>query len=201
MIRREAIEADFSALKTIAEQMDEAWILSDSTRAERQWHDAAREAHRLQNRFASRAENLLAGPDGYIPSDPMLDAFALASGIRFSALAACNETAAGAEAARDASRTLQNLTGRIGLADLARHRVISAAVEPGSQAWALALAEASEKARPVARKLRDREAALATRPAPLLALEDQGVAPREWLRQAHDETEVPVLFMTVATET
>lgn len=194
-VRRDIIEADFSALKTIAEQMDEAWLLTDGSRAERQWHDVAREAHRLQNRFAGRAEYLLAGPDGYAPADPMLDAFALASGLRFSALAACNETAASSEAARDASRTLQNLTGRIGLADLARQQVEAKAVEPGSQAWSLELTTASERARPVARKLRDREAALATRPAPLLAIEAQGISPRDWLRSAQEETEAPVLFM------
>lgn len=197
-VRRDMIEADFASLKTIAEQMDEAWLLSDTSRAERQWHDAAREAHRLQNRFAGRAENLLAGPDGYLPADPMLDAFALASGVRFSALAACNEITASAEAARDASRTLQNLTGRIGLADLAQHQVQLASVEPGSQAWSLALTQASEMARPMAKKLRDREAALATRSAPLLAIQEKGVAPRAWLRRAYDEPDTPVLFMPVS---
>lgn len=194
-VRRDMIDADFASLKTIAEQMDEAWLLSDSARAERQWHDVAREAHRLQNRFAGRAEYLLAGPDGYLPADPMLDAFALASGVRFSALAACNETAASAEAARDASRTLQNLTGRIGLADLAQHRIQSLSVEPGSQAWSFALTEASDEARPIARKLRDREAALATRPTPLLAIETQGISARDWLRRAYDERDAPILFM------
>lgn len=194
-VRRDMIEADFALLKTIAEQMDEAWLLSDTSRAERQWHDAAREAHRLQNRFAGRAENLLAGPDGYLPADPMLDAFALASGVRFSALAACNETAASTEAARDASRTLQNLTGRIGLADLAQHEVQSASIEPGSQAYSLALTQASADARPIAKKLRDREAALATRPAPLLAIEEKGITPRDWLRRAYEEPDAPVLFM------
>lgn len=195
-VRRDKLRADFSDLKTLAEQMDEAWLLSDSARAETQWHAVAQRAHRLQNRFAERAGNLLSAPEGYAPADPMLDAFALASGVRFSALAACNETAASVDAARDASRVLLGLTGRIGLADLARHQVDCAGVDAGTPEWALALTQASETLRPLARKLREREAALATRSAPLLALEGHGIAPREWLRIAHDETVQPVLFMS-----
>jgi len=81
----------------------------------------------------------------------------------------------------DATTAAAGLTGRIGLADLARYQVDCDAVAAGSPEWALALTKASEAARPLARKLREREAALATRIAPLLTLEGHGLTPRESL--------------------
>lgn len=195
VVRHDMIEADFAVLKTLAEQMDEAWLLGDSSRAERQWHDVARGAHQMQNRFSGRAAYLLAGPDGYEPADPMLDALALASGLRVAALAACNESAAAREAAADGYHSIDSLTGRVGLASLVRRGLDASGIAPASQDWKLALARTSEEFRPIVRKIRDREAVLATRAAPLQSLEERGIAPRDWLRTAHEEKSEQLLIM------
>ncbi len=192
---QDLIEADFVVLKTLAQQMDEGWLLTDSNRAERQWHDVARGAHQMQNRFASRASNLLGGPSPYLSADPMLDAYALASGLRVAAYAACNEIAAAREAGAEGARGLDQLTGNIGLADLVRKRLEVDAIAPGSNDWAVAQAQASEDLRPVVRKMREREAALVTRTAPLVAVEARGLRPHDWLRAAHEEQEFPVLLL------
>jgi hypothetical protein len=194
-VRHDLIEADFAELRALGKAMDEGWRLADGGRAERQWHEVARGALSLQMRFDSRANHLLASPSGYLHADPMLDALALASGLRVAALAACNETVAAQDAAADGARTLERLTGGIGLADMVRHRVAEAGVQSGSTAWTVALAEASEEARPMVRKMREREAALATRAAPLPAIEQRGIAARDWLQAAREETEAPLLVM------
>ena len=109
-IRQDMIEADFSELRSLAKLMDEGWALSDEARAAKQWHEVAFQAQKLQDRFEGRAHQSLVGPEGYLLADPMLDAFALSSGLRVAALAACNETAAACRAADEGSRTLQKLT-------------------------------------------------------------------------------------------
>lgn len=61
--------------------------------------------------------------------------------------------------------------------------------------WTLAQAAANQSMRPIALKIRQREAAAITRAAPLLELEERGIKPREWLEAARSETSSPVLFM------
>jgi len=195
MVRQERIDADFSELKTLAQQIDEAWLLTDVARAERQWHDVARDAHKLQNRFAGRAEYLLAGPGGFRSADPFLDAFALANGMRVAALAACNEASAAIKAADNGYEALNRLTGNFGLVDLVRYDIEAAGIVPGTLDWSLAITATSESARPLIKKTRDREAALATCAAPLLSLETHGLTPRQWLEAARNESEMPVIAL------
>jgi len=194
-VRQDMIDAEFSELRSLAKLMDEGWLLADSGRAAKQWHEVAFEAQSLQDKFEMRAGYLLGSLDGYIVADPMLDAFALASGLRVAALAACNESEAARLAANDSSRTIDRLTAGIGAADLVRFRLEGSGIEPGSPEWALGIAQIGEDVRPLARKIREREAALATRAAPLSAVEAKGVKPSEWLRAAHEEKEAPVLVM------
>jgi hypothetical protein len=175
--------------------MDEGWRLGDGSRAERQWHHVARGALVLQTRFESRASRLLAATDGHRAADPMLDALALASGLRVAALAACNEVVAAQDAAADGARTMERLSGETGLADLVRLRLTKNSAQPGSPQWAVAISAASQEVRPLVRKMREREAALATRAAPLPAIERRGIKPRDWLQAAHEETEAPMLVM------
>lgn len=194
-VRHDLIDADFAELRALGKGMDEGWRLGDGSRAERQWHHVARGALGLQTRFDSRASRLLAAPDGYQAADPMLDALSLASGLRVAALAACNEVVAAQDAAADGARTMERLSGQMGLADLVRHSLTENNAQPGSPQWAVAVSAASEAARPLARKMREREAALATRAAPLPAIERRGIKPRDWLQAAHEETEAPMLVM------
>lgn len=193
-VRQDLIDSEFAALSSLGKLMDEGWRLSDAGRAAKQWHEVAFEAQKLQDRFEGRAHHLLTGEQGYTVADPMLDAFALASGLRVAALSSCNEVEAATTAASDNSRTLARLTSSIGAADLAREAVELGDIPPGSPEWSLALAEATEQVRPVVGKIRKREAALATRGAPLEGLSRRGIKPSEWLRAAHEEVESPVLI-------
>jgi hypothetical protein len=71
----------------------------------------------------------------------------------------------------------------------------STKAEAGSRAWQNAMQQADEEASPLVLNLREREAAVATRSAPLLALAEGDIAPRSWLRSAFDEKEAPLLFL------
>ena len=199
-ITQDAIDADFVELRALAKGMDEAWQLEDSRRAEQQWHDIAQKALSLQTRFEWRADRILTGEaPNYELANPMLDAIAFSSGIRVSALAACNETTAAIAAASDGARTIERLTGGIGVADLVERSIEAVPQPPGSVDWALALAAANEAARPVVRQYRDREAATATRAEPLALLARKGIHPRDWLAAAREENEAPLLLMLVDT--
>ena len=194
-VRRDYIDADFADLKAIAKSFDEAWQLADAA-AERRWQDVAQAALRFQSRFEWRADHLLTGATAaYELVDPLLDAISLSSGLRVAALAACNEKVAAFDAAADGARTIERLTGGIGLADLVRRQLASSGASPGSQEWAIALAAASEGARPTVRKIRSREAASATRAAPLALLDRRGISTRDWMAAARAERDTPVLLM------
>ena len=135
-------------------------------------------------------------PHHYLEADPFLDAVSLAGALRVAALAACDESLAAREAAADGARSIERLTGGLGLADLSRALLAKkTSAQPGSIDWTLAQAAANQSMRPIAVKIRQREAAAITRAAPLVALEDRAIRPREWLEAARSETTSPVLFM------
>lgn len=58
-----------------------------------------------------------------------------------------------------------------------------------------AFASANEASRDTVRKIRQHEAAAATRAAPLAALERREIAPRDWLEAARAEAAAPLLVM------
>lgn len=193
---RDAVELDFAELKSLSKSFDEAWQLSEQAAA-RRWHDVARGALSQQSRFELRADRVLNGsPQHYLEADPFLDAVSLASALRVAALAACDESMAAREAAADGARSIERLTGRLGLADLSREALSRAHARPGTLEWVIAQAAANQEMRPIALKIRQREAAAITRAAPLLALEDRAIRPREWLEAARSESNSPVLFMS-----
>ncbi|MEO6093250.1 MAG: hypothetical protein ABIT04_11820 [Novosphingobium sp.] len=194
-LRQDAIDADFSELKSLAELYDECWQLDGSARAEQQWHRIQQDALVFQNRFADRAQKLLSNSTSNVhAADTMMDAVALASSLRVASLVACNEATLARSAANESSRQVESLTGKIGLAELAGGATAPSA-EPGTPAYELTLGSAREAARPLLRKLREREAAVATRAAPLDSLEKLGIAPKAWLAAARDEKEEPLLFL------
>lgn len=194
-LQRDAIDVDFAELKSLAKSFDEAWQLSDEA-ATRRWHDVARGALSQQSRFELRADRVLNGtPHHYLDADPFLDAVSLASALRVAALAACDETLAAREAAADGAKSIERLTGRLGLADLSQGALEKTTAQPGTLDWTLAQAAANQSMRPIALKIRQREAAAITRAAPLLELEKRAIRPREWLQAARSETISPVLFM------
>lgn len=194
-LQQDAIDADFSELRTLSKAFDEGWRLSGDA-AERRWQDVARGALSCQSRFELRADRaLLGGPAQYTAADPFLDAVSLASALRVAALAACNETNAAREAASDGARSLERMTGSIGMADLSLVFLTLKTAEPGTEQWTLAQAEANQAARQTARKIRAREASAVTRAGPLTLLEARAIAPREWLAAAREEVESPLLLL------
>lgn len=197
-LQREAIDVDFAELKALSKSFDEAWQLAGDA-SERRWHDVAIGALSNQSRFELRADRVLGGgPAHYQIAEPFLDAISLASALRVAALAACNESIAASQAAADGGRSIERLTGGIGIADLSRITLANDDVQPGTQSWTLAQAQANQAARIVTRRIRQREAAAFTRAAPLATLEHHSIHPRDWLGAARKEAEAPILFMLAA---
>lgn len=93
------------------------------------------------------------------------------------------------------ARDIDAWTGRNGQVNLPKARLARWKTERGSPAWSHALAQAGELTLPESEQLRDREAAAATRAAPLLALEAKGVSARDWLATAREEASSPLLIM------
>jgi outer membrane murein-binding lipoprotein Lpp len=194
-LRQDAIDADFSDLQSLTGMYEEGWALAESASAQRQWHRVQQDALVIQNRFANRAQKLLQVTSANLDAaDPMLDAVALASGLRVASLVACNESNLARSIANDSSRQIEALTGTIGLVDLTAHSDLHG-VRAGTVDYDLAMAKARVAARPLLRKLREREAASATRALPLATLEDRGIAPRAWLEAARSEKNAPLLFL------
>lgn len=196
-LQQDAIDVDLAELKSLSKSFDEAWQLGDAA-AVRRWHDVARGALSQQSRFELRADRVLGGnAQHYLDADPFLDAISLASALRVAALAACDESVAAREAAADGARSVERLTGGLGLVDLSQAFLAKSSAQPGTLDWTLAQAAANQSMRPLALKIRQREAAAVTRATPLAALEDRRIRPRQWLEEARAETTSPVLFMPI----
>lgn len=194
-LRRDLIEADLVRLRSLAEAMDEGWRLG-TTAAERQWHGVAEDALYLANAFEHRGGRLLLdGPGALAEAEPMLDALSLVSSLHVAARAASGEARAAEAAAGKGARSIEGLTGGLGLADVARERVREWGAVPGTTDWGHALERAAEEARPAVRRLREREAAAATRGEPLRELARRGVLARDWMEAAREEKDAPVLLL------
>src|SRR3989344_1791445 len=194
-IRQDLINVDLAELKALARSLDEAWSFDNMERAERQWHDVAKGALSQQSRFEMRAEHLLRVDPNFILAEAMSDALAFANSLRVTAFAACNESRAAHEAAADGARTIERLTGGIGLADLVRASLAQVSAELGTPDWESALMAAKNEAGPQVLRMRQREAAIATRTAPFVSLEASGISPRDLLNAARTATEVPILLL------
>lgn len=194
-IRQDTIDADFVEIHSLCQLYEEGWGFGDRGRSEQQWLRISQEARTFQDRFAWRAREILtATPHAFPAADAMIDASALASGLRVASLVACNEGALAASIAAESGAQIEALTGTIGLAELAMVHV-TPDIEAGTHDFELAMVQAREAARPMLRKFRDREAGVATRTAPLALLDQRGIAPREWLEAARSEKEAPALLL------
>lgn len=194
-IQRDAIDVDFAELRSLSKAFDEGWRLSGDAAVVR-WHDVARGALSCQSRFEQRAARVLVdGASHYAAADPFLDAVSLSNALRVAALAACNEAQAAQEAGFDGARSIEKMTGAIGLADLSRAALSSNPPPAGTAQWALSQSHANQAARATVRKIRHREAASFTRAAPFALLESRSIPLREWLAAARGEIESPVILL------
>lgn len=195
--RTERLDEMLDRLLGLAERIDMRWNMS-TQKAEIGWHRDADEADHLGNFFTGRARRLLdAQPTAVSEVTPLLDASAMASGLRIGALALSGEAAASISVAQDDAGHLQRLTGGIGAVDLVRSWMATSDWQAAvaSDAAASTLQQISAEARTDARNLRDRELMAATRAAPLVALEAKGIHAREWLAAAREEQDVPLLLL------
>lgn len=194
-VGREPVQRDLDALRTATREMDGGWDLSAGAAA-RHWEEVARAASGLATSFERRGRELLVGGTNALAlAEPMLDALVLAGGLRVSAWAAAGEERYAQRAAAESANALEALTGQIGAADLALDRIRMEGIAPGSKEYREALASATEAAGGSARGLREREAAVSTRGAVLIEAERRGVAARDWMAEAREKTEAPVLLL------
>lgn len=183
---------DLVHLRTLAAQMDEAWSLRHP---DHQWQQVAREAQLLGARFQQRLERLRE-EDGLEPisAEPLLDAFALACTTRVSARLALGDDAAARNAANDGAYSLADFSAAFALDEIVLQRICALQVAPGTAAWKNALDDEIEAARPILARVRNREASAAATGITLAELENRGIAGREWLEAARQETDAPLLL-------
>lgn len=198
-IRQDQLASEFSALRSQVKLYEEAWLMANHERASQLWLDVAQAVRPHQDRFEGRARELLfAMPPEFELADPIIDALALAGGLRVACLMACNESEAAISAASENARQIEGLTGAVGKADLALARIPSS-IDRASPEWADTFAAAASDAAPIAERWRQREAIAATRAAPFAQLKRDAITPREWLKAAREEKNEPVLLLK-ATE-
>lgn len=194
-LHRDMVGRDFASVEALARSFSEAWLLSDGA-AEARWRDVARDALSFQSRFEMRSLNLLTqAPKEHLLAEPLIEAADLSNAMRVACFTALNEDRAAEAAAADGARSLERFTGGVGLADLARFELRKVGPRVGTPGWARAQAEAKAVAAEQALRMRRREAAAATRAAPLRELRRIGKTPREWLEQARAEMSAPIVFL------
>ena len=90
---------------------------------------------------------------------------------------------------------VKQLASPIGATEIVNARLQSAGVEAGSPEYVAAMAPEHKIAVGQAELLREREAAAQSLPVTLRVLEQKNVRGRDWLEQARNETEMPVLML------
>lgn len=194
-LQHDNIAKDLADIRGLAKSFDEGWLLSADA-AEKRWHQIAHELQRYQARFEERAAHMIhVDVLSYEAADPMMDALGMIGAIRVAALMACNEPEAARAAAVDNARVIERITGNIGLYEMSKMEFIRPASPRGSAGWLIAEAQANTKGRHWVNKIRQREALAITRGAPLDDLRQCGIAPRDWLELARNETDNPLIYL------
>ena len=191
-LRRDRIADDFTRLRTVAEQMDEGWSLTDPAP---QWRQVASEAHSLVNMFERRASELTADPADVAAVEPFLEALALAASLRVAARLASGDDAAGRAAANEGARALVGVGERVSLGASVFRQMRSETSLGGTKAWDQALAGRVDTLRPLIERTRQREAAAASTSLTLAELQRQDISGRAWLEAARSEETEPVLCL------
>lgn len=188
-VRIDTINQDFTRLRTITDQVDEAWLPSAS---QGEWVAIARDSHFLADSFENRAREL-DKVDDPIVAEPFIDAFALASAIRVTSRLAAGQDDMARQAAASRAETLVRLGQRFQFGSLALR---SASRETaGTQAWRATLDQAADDAQEVVGRFRNREIAAAATVETLQELALRGLSGREWLRESRSEDQAPLLFL------
>lgn len=191
-LKRDRLAEDFTRLRTAAQMLDEAWLLSDPLP---QWRQVGEEAIFLSNQFERRALELLDGNPDPIAAEPFLEALAFASSARVQARLASGEDAVARKAAEEGALSLMRAGDRLRLGQAAVAGALEQPAPVGSQDWSEALDAKAAALRESVAAIRAREAAAVGSALTLEELDRQGIRGRAWLEKARAETEVPLLFL------
>jgi hypothetical protein len=189
-LRAERIAEDFTRLRTLADQVEDAWLPS-ATHAE--WTAIARDSHFLADSFERRARDLDDASDR-LSGEPFVDAYALASGLRITARLAAGQDDMARQAAMARTHTLLALgepvrLGRLVLAATPRDE------DAGTPQWQERMDRRMEDFRAIVTSARDRELAAAASAETLEELARQEISGRDWLQASRSETRSPLLFL------
>lgn len=191
-LRRDRIAEDFTRLRTLADQVDEAWLPSAS-RGE--WIEIAREAHFLSDSFDRRARELTVESDR-LAAEPFVEAFALASALRVTARLGAGQDDMALKAAAARTGALASLGEPLQLAPLVLAGMANRA-DAGTPGWQEGLEARSAELKATVAGVRDRELAAAATVQTLEELQHQGITGRDWLEASHSEDRSPLLFLPV----
>lgn len=190
-MRADRMAEDFTRLRTLVDQVEEAWLPSAS---QREWIAIARDAHFLADSFERRARELGAASNA-LNTEPLVEAFALASGLRVTARMASSQDDMAREAASSRALTLVQLGEVIQLGPLA---LANAPMETaGTSAWLDVLEQKAADLSSTVARVREREIAAAGTAEMLRELARRGVSGREWLDAAKSERQNPLLFLPI----
>lgn len=193
-LRRDRIEEDVTRLKTLADQIDECWLL-DLAQAE--WRALARDAHFLAGSFARRAGELNEqGGEDRLASEPFTEAFALAASLRITARLAAGDDEAARVAAVEQANTLDSLSQPLRLSRMVLEAARHFADCAGTPIWNQRLEETVAHLRPSLDHSRQRQIVAAGTALTLQALAEEGISGRDWLATARGEHTSPVLFLS-----
>lgn len=191
-LRHDRIAEDFARLRTVAEQLDEGWTLTDPSS---QWRQVATEAHSLANIFERRATGLTTDPADLLAVEPFVDALALATSLRVSARLASGEDIAAGAAADEGAKCLIALGEHVSLSAAALRQMITDKAIVGSSEWGVALNNRAETLRPVIALRRQREMAAVSTSLTLAELRRQLIPGRAWLESARSETDEALICL------
>lgn len=191
-LKRDRIVEDFTRLRTAAQQLDEAWLLTDPLP---QWRHVAEETIFLSNQFERRAHELLDDSFDLIAAEPFLEAVAFASSARVQARLASGEDAVARKAAEEGALALTRAGDRLRLGGAAIAGASGNSAPVGTQDWSDALDEAAKSLRESVATARTREASAVGTAMTLEELRKQRIGGRAWLEEARSEMEAPLLFL------
>lgn len=192
-LRSDRIGEDFTRLRTLADQIEEAWLPS-ATHGD--WMTIARDAHFLADSFERRAREV-GEANQAIAAEPFIDAFLLASGLRVTARLALGQDDMARNAATARTHTLIELGAPLRLGRLALEK-ISERRDAASPEWQEHLEQVASELSPIVAASRERELSVAASAETLQELARQEISGREWLEASSADHINPLLFLPVS---
>jgi hypothetical protein len=193
-LKRDRVAEDFARLRSILQQLDEAWLLTDPAP---QWRHVSEAAILLANQFERRAHEVLGDMPDPAAAEPFLEALAFASSARVQARLASGEDAVARRAAEEGASALMRAGDRLRVGQAAITAAHNASSAPGAQGWSAALDGAAAKLREHVAAVRAREIAAIGTALTLKELDSQGISGRAWLEEARAEQSSPFIFLPV----